>query len=175
MKKAILPIIAIIVVLAIVGGSSYNGLVTMRQSVDGSWAQVENQLQRRADLIPNLVNTVKGYAGHEEKVLTDITKARAGIDSAKNQEDYQAANAELDRALNNLNIVVESYPDLKANENFMNLQSQLEGTENRIATERMRFNELVTEYNTKVSRFPTNIMAKMFGFEKRDYFQVLRK
>lgn len=170
--KSILLVVGIIVLIAIFFGSTYNSLASLDEGVDGAWAQVENQLQRRADLIPNLVNTVKGYASHEEQVLTDITNARAGIDSARTPEEYAQANQEMESALNNLNIVVENYPDLKANQNFQELQVQLEGTENRISTERMRYNEAVTSFNTRIRRFPTNIIAGVFNFDARDYFEV---
>lgn len=170
--KPILIIVGIILVLAIFFGGTYNSLATLDESVDGAWAQVENQLKRRADLIPNLVNTVKGYASHEEDVLTEITRARAGLESARTPEEYAEANQQMDNALNSLNIVVENYPDLKANENFLDLQVQLEGTENRISTERMRYNDAVRKFNTKIRRFPTNIIAGIFNFEVREYFEI---
>lgn len=170
--KSILIVVGIIVLIAVFFGSTYNSLASLDEGVDGSWAQVENQLQRRADLIPNLVNTVKGYASHEQEVLTDITNARAGIESATSPEEFAEANQQMDSALNNLNIVVENYPDLKANENFLELQVQLEGTENRISTERMRYNDAVREFNTRIRRFPTNIIAGMFNYESREYFEI---
>ena len=170
--KSILIIVGIIVVIAIFFGSTYNSLAGLDEGVDGAWAQVENQLQRRADLIPNLVNTVQGYASHEQEVLTDITNARAGIENANTPEEYAQANQQMDSALNNLNIVVENYPDLKANQNFLELQVQLEGTENRISTERMRYNEAVTGFNTRIRRFPTNIIAGMFNYDLREYFEI---
>lgn len=170
--KSILILVGIVVVIAIFFGSSYNSLASLDEGVDGAWAQVENQLQRRADLIPNLVNTVQGYASHEEQVLTDITNARAGIESANTPEEFEEANQQMDSALNNLNIVVENYPDLKANENFQELQVQLEGTENRISTERMRYNDAVREFNTRIRRFPTNIIAGLFNFDSRTYFEI---
>lgn len=170
--KSFLIVIGIIVVIAIIFATTYNSLASLDEGVDGAWAQVENQLQRRADLIPNLVNTVKGYASHEEQVLTDITNARAGIANANTPEEYAEANEQMDAALNNLNIVVENYPDLKANQNFLELQVQLEGTENRISTERMRYNESVREFNTRIRRFPTNIIAGMFNYDAREYFEI---
>src|SRR5699024_1439467 len=171
MRKALIPI-AIVVIIAIILGSSYNGLVSMEESVDGSWAQVENQLKRRADLIPNLLETVKGYAGHEEKVLTQITEARSGIQSADTPEEYAEADAELSQALGNLNVIVENYPELKANENFSELQAELASTENKISTERMRYNESVESYNGKIRRFPTNMIAGIFNFDRKEYFEI---
>lgn len=170
--KSILIIVGIIIVIAIFFGNSYNSLASLDEGINGAWAQVENQLQRRADLIPNLVNTVQGYASHEREVLTDITNARAGLQSASSPEEYAAANEQMDSALNNLNIVVENYPDLKANENFQELQLQLEGTENRIATERMRYNDAVRDFNTRIRRFPTNLIAGIFNYNQREYFEI---
>ncbi|HLR22024.1 MAG TPA: LemA family protein [Tissierellaceae bacterium] len=171
MRKALIPIV-IVVIIAIILGSSYNGLVSMEESVDGSWAQVENQLKRRADLIPNLLETVKGYASHEEKVLTQITEARSGIQSADTPEEYAEADAELSQALGNLNVIVENYPELKANENFSELQAELASTENKISTERMRYNESVESYNGKIRRFPTNMIAGIFNFDRKEYFEI---
>lgn len=170
--KGLIIIIAIVAVLGFMVVGSYNKLATMDESVDSHWAQVENQLKRRADLIPNLVNTVKGYASHEEEVLTNITNARAGLTSASTPGEYAEANAEFDSAMRSLNIVVENYPDLKANQNFMELQAELAGTENRISTERMRYNDAVREFNTAIRRFPTNIMAGIFNYESREYFEI---
>lgn len=165
---------------------NYNSLVEKQQGVDQSWAQVENQYQRRADLIPNLVNTVKGYAAHESETLESVTNARAGLTKAYNEanemtaaeaqqnvEAFQQRQSALKGALDiYVNAVREAYPDLKANENFMNLQAQLEGTENRIATERMRYNEAVEVYNKMVLRFPGNIFAGLFGFDRKDMFKA---
>lgn len=160
---------------------NYNSLVEQQQNVDQSWAQVENQYQRRADLIPNLVNTVKGYATHESETLEKVTLARAKATSITididdlNEETlakYQEAQSELSSALKSLLAVTEAYPDLKANENFMNLQTQLEGTENRIATERMRYTEAVKEYNTAIKKFPTNIYASWLGFKPKPQFKA---
>jgi len=161
-----IAIIAIVVVLVIFFGGQWNNLVKLDEDVNSAWAQVENQVKRRADLIPNIVETVKGYASHEKETFTEITKARA---------ELAEANDELTEAIQKLNVVVENYPELKANQNFLDLQAQLEGTENRIATERMRYNKTVETYNQKVRRFPTNIIAKILGFEKRDYFEVSEK
>ena len=184
MKKFISRIIVAIV--AIMGASSltscnYNSLVEQQQNVDQAWAQVENQYQRRADLIPNLVNTVKGYSTHESETLQKVTEARAKatsitIDADNLNEEtlakFQEAQGELSQALKSLLAVTEAYPDLKANENFMNLQTQLEGTENRIATERMRYTEAVKEYNTSIKKFPTTIYAGWFGFKEKPQFKA---
>lgn len=160
---------------------NYNSLVEQQQDVDQAWAQVENQYQRRADLIPNLVNTVKGYSTHESETLTKVTEARAKatsitIDADNLNEEtlakFQEAQGELSQALKSLLAVTEAYPDLKANENFMNLQTQLEGTENRIATERMRYTEAVKEYNTSIKKFPTMIYAGWFGFKEKPQFKA---
>lgn len=174
---------AVIAVAAMSGLTScnYNSLVEKEQKVNQSWAQVENQYQRRADLIPNLVNTVKGYSAHEQETLTKVTEARAKATSItldaddlteENLAKYQEAQNELSGALKSLLAVTEAYPDLKANENFMNLQTQLEGTENRIATERMRYTEAVQDYNTSIKKFPTNIYAGWFGFEEKPQFKA---
>lgn len=160
---------------------NYNSLVEKHQSVDQSWAEVENQYQRRSDLIPNLVNTVKGYATHEEATLTKVTEARAKatsitIDPANLNEEtlakYQEAQGELSSALKSLLAVTEAYPDLKANENFMNLQAQLEGTENRVAVARKRYTEAVMDYNTSIKKFPTVIYAGWFGFDAKPQFKA---
>lgn len=171
MKKLLVPIILIVIILIFAGGS-YNSLVSLNEDVDNSWSQVENVLKRRADLIPNLVETVKAYAGHEEKVLTQITEARSKISSASSPEEYAEADAELTRGLNSLNVVVENYPELKANQNFLEFQAELSSTENKISTERMRYNDKVAVFNKKVKRFPTNIYAGMLGFDKREYFKI---
>ena len=183
--KTGLGCLAIVVIAAlIVGGSlmgTYNKLVSQQQNVESKWAQVENVYQRRADLIPNLVATVKGYASHEKEVLETVTASRAQVGSmrvtpeilnnAAEFQKFQQAQAGLTSALSRLMVVVERYPDLKANQNFLELQSQLEGTENRITVERMRFNEAAQEYNTILMQFPTNIIGRIFGFQKKAYFQ----
>lgn len=160
---------------------NYNSLVEKQQTVDQTWAQVENQYQRRADLIPNLVNTVKGYATHESETLEKVIAARAKatsitIDAENLNEEtlakYQQAQGELSQALKSLLAVSEAYPDLKANQNFLNLQTQLEGTENRISTERMRYTEAVKDYNTAIKKFPTMIYAGWFGFEAKPQFKA---
>jgi LemA protein len=177
--------LAIIVIAALIIGFSfwgtYNKLVTQQQNVESKWAQVENVYQRRADLIPNLVATVKGYASHEKDVLETVTASRSQVGSMRVTPDilnnpaefqkFQQAQAGLTSALSRLMVVVERYPDLKANQNFLELQSQLEGTENRITVERMRFNEAAQQYNVTLMQFPTNIAARLFGFQKKAYFQ----
>ena len=151
---------------------TYNTLVTMEETVKGAWAQVENQLQRRYDLIPNYVETVKGYAAHEKEVFVQVTEARSKVGNANTVNEKIEANNQLSSALSRLMVVVEQYPQLKANANFIRLQDELAGTENRIAVERRRFNEAVRAYNTKIRTFPTNMVAGMFGFEKAEFFQV---
>ena len=175
--QKILLIIGIIVVIIIVVPlfylkGTYNRLVTMDENVKGAWAQVENQLQRRFDLIPNYVETVKGYAAHEKEVFVKVTEARSRVAGAQNVPDKIQANNSLSSALSRLLVVVERYPELKANTNFIRLQDELAGTENRIAVERRRYNETVKAYNIRVRRFPTNIIAGMFGFEKAAFFEV---
>ena len=176
-KQKKLLIIAAIVIIAILIPYSYlkgtyNSLVTLDEGVKAAWAQVENQLQRRYDLIPNLVETVKGYAAHEKEVFLKVTEARAKVGGATTINDKIAANNGLSAALSRLLLVVERYPDLKANTNFIRLQDELAGTENRIAVERRRYNETVKVYNIKIRRFPTNLLAGMFGFGKAAFFEV---
>lgn len=180
LKKIFFAAVAL-VMMSPLSSCNYNSLVEKQQEVDQSWAQVENQYQRRADLIPNLVNTVKGYATHESETLEKVVEARAKATSItidadnlteENLAKYQQAQSELSGALKSLLAVTEAYPDLKANENFMNLQTQLEGTENRISTERMRYTEAVKEYNTAIKKFPTNIYAGWFGFEAKPQFKA---
>ena len=165
----------LLVVLVLFGVSRYNGLVTKREEVSTAWAQVQNVLQRRADLIPNLVNTVKGYAAHEKEVFEHIADARAKLAGAKTPAEANAATNQLDSALSRLMVIVESYPQLKANENFLRLQDELAGTENRIAVERMRYNEVVKDYNQTIRRFPNTIFAGMLGFSTVDYFEASAK
>ncbi|MDE7380904.1 MAG: LemA family protein [Muribaculaceae bacterium] len=184
MKKFIFKLILIVSVLTLSQGltsCNYNSLVEERQNVDQAWAQVENQYQRRANLIPNLVNTVKGYSTHESETLEKVTEARAKATSItinaddlneENLAKYQQAQNDLSGALKSLLAVTEAYPDLKANENFMNLQTQLEGTENRISTEIMRYTEAVKNYNTAIQKFPTNIYAGWFGFTPKPQFKA---
>ncbi len=172
MKKGIIAVVGVILLLLVLIVPSYNGLVALEEQVDGSWSQVENVLKRRADLIPNLVNTVKGYASHEEEVFLGVTRARSGLETANGPEEMAEANDQLTAALSRLNVVVESYPELKADKNFTQLMDELAGTENRIATERQRYNEKVQEYNTKIKRFPTRIVAGLLGFDAKEYFKV---
>lgn len=169
----VLAVIAILVVVALLGScSKYNSLVTADEGVKAAWAQVQTVLQRRADLIPNLVSTVKGYAAHEKEVLTKVTEARAKVGQAKTVPQAIEANNQLGSALSRLLVVAERYPDLKANQNFMALQDELAGTENRIAVERRRYNLAVKDYNLQVRRFPGNLFAGMFGFEKATPFEA---
>lgn len=174
--KTLLIIVGIIILIIVIPYSyikgTYNSLVTMDESVKGAWAQVENQLQRRYDLIPNYVETVKGYAAHEKEVFVKVTEARSKVAGAGSIDEKIQANNQLSSALSRLLVVVERYPELKANTNFIRLQDELAGTENRIAVERRRFNETVKVYNIKIRSFPTNIMAGMFGFEKATFFKV---
>ena len=172
-SKILMAVVAIVMASSL-SSCNYNSLVEKQQTVDQAWAQVENQYQRRADLIPNLVNTVKGYSNHESETLQKVTEARAKatsitIDADNLNEEtlakFQQAQGELSQAL-------KAYPDLKANENFMNLQTQLEGTENRISTERMRYTEAVKEYNTSIKKFPTMIYAGWFGFKEKPQFKA---
>ncbi len=178
MKKTLVWI-GVIAVIVIWGVSVYNGLVNKEEAVTAAWSQVENNYQRRADLIPNLVATVKGYAEHESGTLEAVVNARAAATQVKggdlSSEDiaaYQKAQGEVSSALSRLLVVVENYPELKANENFLDLQAQLEGTENRIAEARRSFNETAKEYNTTVRRFPANLLAGMFGFSVKGYFEA---
>ena len=175
-QKGFLIVVIVIVVLVLIPilylKGTYNRLVTMDEGVKAAWAQVENQLQRRYDLIPNLVETVKGYAAHEEEVFLKVTEARSKVGGAGSVSDKIAANNSLSAALSRLLVVVERYPELKANTNFLRLQDELAGTENRIAVERRRYNETVRVYNTTVRRFPTNILSGIFGFEKAAFFDV---
>lgn len=177
--KTLWIIVAIVIILALWGKSIYNNMVTKDEEVKTAWSQVENQYQRRLDLIPNLVSTVKGYAAHEKSTLEGVVNARAkatetmidadNLDAAKLQQ-FQEAQNQLTGALSRLLMVVERYPDLKANQNFAELQAQLEGTENRIAVERKRFNETAQAYNTYIRRFPNNTFAGLFGFAPKAYF-----
>ncbi len=182
MKKS--TIISLVGILVVVVGwviVSYNGLVTLDEETNGKWAQVESAYQRRADLIPNLVNTVKGYADFEKETLTGVIEARSkatGITVDANNltpeaiANFQAAQGELSGALSRLLVTVERYPDLKANQNFLGLQSQLEGTENRIKIERDRFNTSIKNFNSTIRKFPKTIIASSFGFEKKGYFEA---
>lgn len=175
MKKAGSKFLIILIIVAVIGlglFNTYNGLVVTEEKVNQSYADLQTAVQRRADLIPNLVNTVKGYATHEEETLTRITEARSKVTSASNPEELSEANAELTRALGDINVVVEAYPELKANQNFIQLQDELAGTENRIAVARKDYNGVVNTYNSQVRRFPTSIFAKILGFSPKDYFEA---
>jgi LemA protein len=186
MKKFI-PLIVVLAVIAFIAmgiSGQYNGLVKMQEGVNAQWGNVENVYQRRADLIPNLVETVKGYAAHERQTLEAVIQARAEatkvqasmtpetLNDPAAMQKFQAAQQNLGSALSRLMVVVEQYPNLKANDNFRDLQAQLEGTENRIAVERRRFNELAQAYNVGIRKFPTNILAGMFHFTAKAYFEA---
>ncbi len=185
-KRTGLVAAAVVVILLVVAAfycyTTYNGLVNKDEAVKTAWSNVETQYQRRADLIPNLVNTVKGYAAHESQTLESVTAARANATSInlsvdeltpERMAEFQQAQSQLQSALGRLIAVSERYPDLKANQNFMELQAQLEGTENRIAVARKDFNEVARTYNVSVRRFPSNLVAGMFGFEQKPYFDAL--
>ena len=181
MKKSTIIVIAVVAVIALWGISAYNGLVKMDESVSTAWSNVENQYQRRSDLIPNLVNTVKGYAAHEKETFQAVTEARSKATqmsihadelTSEKMLEYQKAQGEVGAALSRLLAITEAYPDLKANENFKELQAQLEGTENRISVERKNFNEVARSYNTSIRTFPKTIIAGMCGFDKRPYFEA---
>jgi LemA protein len=184
MKKSIVTLLVVVGILVVLVGwivGAYNGLVTLDEETNGKWAQVESAYQRRADLIPNLVNTVKGYADFEKETLTGVIEARSkatGITVDANNltpeaiANFQAAQGQLSGALSRLLVTVERYPDLKANQNFLGLQSQLEGTENRIKIERDRFNTSIKNFNSTIRKFPKTIIASSFGFEKKGYFEA---
>lgn len=184
MKKGIIVLIVVVLALLLLYGlfkGSYNNMVNREEAVKAQWSNVENQYQRRADLIPNLVNTVKGYASHEENTFREVTEARARATQVQmNFEDitpetlqrFNQAQGELSSALSRLLAVSEAYPDLKANQNFRDLQVQLEGTENRIATERRKFNEMTQQYNIYIKQFPRNLIASLFGFHAKPYFEA---
>ena len=181
MKKSTIIVLVIVAVVAIWGITGYNGLVKADEALNTAWSNVENQYQRRADLIPNLVNTVKGYAEHERETLDAVVAARTRatqvtVDAEnltpEKLQEYQKIQNEVGAALGRLLAVAEAYPDLKANANFLELQAQLEGTENRISVERRNFNEAAKSYNTSIRTFPRSILAGIFGFEKRPYFEA---
>lgn len=175
MKKSsigIISVIAVIAIIVIICVSTYNGMVTKKESVDNSFSNLDVMLQRRADLIPNLVNTVKGYTNHENDVIDKVLKARTNLLNANNVEEKSKANKELTTALDSLTVVVENYPDLKASENYMHLSDELAGTENRIAVARKDYNDAINKFNTSIKRFPNNIFAGMFGFNEMKYFQA---
>lgn len=180
-KSTIIILIAVVAMICGWGAGAYNGLVTAEENVNNQWSNVETQYQRRADLIPNLVNTVKGYATHERETLEGVMEARSKatqitIDpsnlTAEKLQEYQQAQGAVASALGRLIAVSEQYPDLKANQNFLELQAQLEGTENRINVARKNFNDAAQEFNTSIRRFPKSIVAGIFGFERRAYFEA---
>jgi LemA protein len=175
-KRNLIIVLVIILVIALaiysLFAGNYNKFVKMDVAIKAAWSQVENQLQRRYDLIPNLVETVKGFAKQEKSVFVEVTNARAKVGGAGNIPDKIAANNQLSGALSRLLLVVERYPDLKSNQNFMRLQDELAGTENRIAVERMRYNEAVKAYNEAIKTFPANIIAGMFNFKESPYFEA---
>lgn len=178
MKKSTIILIAVLAVIAILAISlisSYNGLVTKKENVTTQYSNLQVTLQRRSDLIPNLVNTVKGYTSHENEVIDKITQARQNLINAKSIEETQKANNELTNALNNLMVIVENYPDLKSSENFARLQDELAGTENRIAVARRDYNDAVKTYNSSIKKFPNSALAGMFGFSEENYFEADQK
>jgi LemA protein len=175
--KLVLIVLGVLLLLALLLGGQMigirNELVAQRNAVEGAWSQVDVALQRRADLIPNLVETVKGFAKQEQEVLNNIANARAGLLNARNPQEAIQANQRLDSAIGRLLVVVENYPQLRSNENFLRLQDELAGTENRIAVERRRYNEAVQKYNTTIEQFPNNLAAGLFGFQRNDaYFRT---
>ncbi len=176
MKYALIAIGSVLLLALILGGSlvgHYNGMIDMHENIRGSWAQVDNVIQRRADLIPNLVNTVKGFAAQEQEVIGRVTEARAALGGARTPSERIAANDMLGGALSRLLVVVENYPDLKSSMNFLRLQDELAGTENRIAVERRKYNTAVQQYNAAIARFPASIVAGMAGFVREDaYFET---
>jgi LemA protein len=179
MKKGMLGCLVVgavlVLILLILGGSfisRYNGMVTANEAIDGAWAQVENVLQRRGDLIPNLVETVKGFAAQEKEIFTHVADARGRLAGAASPREAAAANAGMTSALGRLLAIAENYPNLKSNENFIRLQDELAGSENRIAVERRRYNEAVRVYNTSIKRFTNSFLAGMFNFGEREYFEA---
>jgi LemA protein len=175
LKKSVIIIIAIVAVIGIliaIFAGGYNSLVSKEELVDSKFADIDTMLQRRLDLIPNLVNTVKGFASHETEVINSVTDARAKLAGASTVEEKATADSELSGALSRLLVVVENYPDLKSSENFRQLSDELAGTENRIAVSRRDYNEAVRDYNASIKKFPSNITAGMFGFEAKEYFEA---
>lgn len=174
MKKSYIGFAIVIVVIVLIGSfiSSRNNMVKLSEEVDSKYANIDVQLKRRTDLIPNLINTVKGYMAHEEKIINSITEARSNLVNAKTLTDKAKANDKLTESLNSLNVIVENYPDLKSNTNFIQLQDELAGTENRISNARREYNETVKSYNQTISVFPGSIVANIFKFEKKQYFEV---
>jgi LemA protein len=172
--KWILGLVGFLLVIFLICMGSYNSLVSSNEAVEAQWSQVENVMQRRFDLIPNLVATVKGYAKHEKDVLEEVTRLRSQWGAAQTRDAKVQTSDQLEGTLNHLMVVLENYPDLKANEGFLKLQDELAGTENRIAVERQRYNEDLQDYNVKVRSFPSNIMASIFGYQRKDaYFKAV--
>lgn len=172
MNKSAIVILAVVALLVVFGFSSYNGLVGANEAVNGKWSQIENQLQRRSDLIPNLVNTVKGFAAQEKEIIQSVSDARAKLAGAAGPAAKAEANGELNGALSRLLVVVENYPQLKSDANFRQLMDELSGTENRIAVARQDYNNSVQSFNTKIRSFPTNMLAGMMGFSAKEYFRA---
>lgn len=175
MKKStigLIGIVVVIVILVIMMISGYNGMVSKQETVESSLSDLDVMLQRRADLIPNLVNTVKGYTNHETEIIDKVTKARTKLINADSVEEKSTANNELTNSLSALMVVVENYPDLKSSENFIQLSDELAGTENRIAVARKDYNNAANTFNTSIKKFPNNLLAGMFGFEKAEYFKA---
>ena len=175
--KTVLIVVGVLVLALLLFGGKYvsvrNELATQNEAISGAWAQVDVALQRRADLIPNLVSTVKGFAAHEQQVIDSVTAARAALGGARNPAEKIAANSQLDSAISRLLVISENYPNLKSDQNFLRLQDELAGTENRIAIERRKYNEVVQRYNTQIALFPNNLIASMSGFHRNDaYFKT---
>ena len=178
MKKSnmgLIIIIAIVVIIGIMMISGYNGMISKQEKVENALSNLDVMLQRRADLIPNLVNTVKGYTNHENEVIDKVTEARTKLVNANSVEEKNTANEELTSSLKALMVVVENYPDLKSSENFINLSDELSGTENRISVARKDYNDAVNTFNTTIKKFPNNLLAGIFGFEKAEYFRADEK
>jgi LemA protein len=175
--KALLVVVGVLVLILVMFGGKYvsvrNELATQNEAIAGQWSQVDVALQRRADLIPNLVSTVKGFATHEQQVIDSVTAARAALGGARTPQEKIAANGQLDSAISRLLVISENYPNLKSDQNFLRLQDELSGTENRIAVERRKYNEVVQRYNTQIALFPNNLIASMSGYQRNDaYFKV---
>lgn len=171
-SKVLIGVLVVIAIIAVLLIGNYNGMLTANENVESKYSDLDVMLQRRADLVPNLVNTVKGYMEHETEIIDKVTQARTKLANAGSVEDKANANEELSTALNSLMLVVENYPDLKSSENFIQLSDELAGTENRIAVARKNYNDAVKSYNLKIKKFPGNLVAGMFGFENKGYFEA---
>lgn len=171
-SKVLIGVLVVIVIIAVLLVGNYNGMLTANENVESKYSDLDVMLQRRADLVPNLVNTVKGYMAHETEIIDKVTQARTKLANAGSVEDKANANEELSTALNSLMLVVENYPDLKSSENFIQLSDELAGTENRIAVARKNYNDAVKSYNLKIKKFPGNLVAGMFGFGNKGYFEA---